>query len=211
MSINSIVKHTEYLENIIDTVRESLVILNSDMRIISANLSFYKKFMLTKAEVEGKCIFDIENAQWDTPKLRMLLTDILPSNTAFNDYKVECDFHNIGPRIMYLNARKIVDTKQNSLIILLAIEDVTDRINAERALKEKNRELELALSEIKTLKGIVPICSFCKKIRDDKGYWEQVEVYVHDHSYADFSHSICPDCLRIHYPDLEDSNKVADL
>ena len=64
-------------------------------------------------------------------------------------------------------------------------------------------QLEKALSEVRTLKGIVPICSFCKKVRNDKGYWDQVEVYVRNHTEADFSHSICPDCLAQHYSDLD--------
>lgn len=63
--------------------------------------------------------------------------------------------------------------------------------------------LEKALSEVKTLRGILPICSFCKKIRDDQGYWDQVDVYVRNHTDADFSHSICPDCIKTHYPDLD--------
>jgi len=64
--------------------------------------------------------------------------------------------------------------------------------------------LEKALKEVKTLRGIVPICSFCKKIRNDKGYWDQVEVYVKAHTEADFSHGICPACMKQHYPDLVD-------
>lgn len=63
-------------------------------------------------------------------------------------------------------------------------------------------QLEKTLGEVKTLRGIVPICSFCKKIRNDKGYWDQVEVYVRAHTEADFSHSICPDCLKENYPDF---------
>ena len=65
------------------------------------------------------------------------------------------------------------------------------------------QELQKALEEIRTLKGIVPICSFCKKIRDDRGYWEQVEVYVRRHSHADFSHGICPECMKKHYSELD--------
>ena len=76
-----------------------------------------------------------------------------------------------------------------------------DQTNA--ALVEKNKSLEKALKEIKTLKGIVPICSYCKNIRDDKGYWEKVEVYVKRHSQADFSHSICPDCAKKYFPDMD--------
>ena len=70
-------------------------------------------------------------------------------------------------------------------------------------LVEKNESLEKALKEIKTLKGIVPICSYCKNIRDDKGYWEKVEVYVQRHSQADFSHGICPDCAKKYFPDMD--------
>lgn len=76
-----------------------------------------------------------------------------------------------------------------------------------RGLQETVRNLEKTLSEVKTLRGIVPICSYCKKIRDDKGYWDQVEVYVKQHTNARFSHSICPDCMVKHYPELMDSSK----
>lgn len=63
------------------------------------------------------------------------------------------------------------------------------------------KKLESALTEVRTLRGILPICSYCKKIRDDDGYWSQIEVYVQERSEADFSHGICPDCIKIHYPD----------
>lgn len=65
-----------------------------------------------------------------------------------------------------------------------------------------NTDLNKALSEIKVLRGIIPICSFCKKIRNDKGFWEQVDVYVRQHADVDFSHGVCPDCAREHYPEL---------
>jgi hypothetical protein len=71
-------------------------------------------------------------------------------------------------------------------------------------LRQAVAVLERALREVKTLRGIVPICSFCKKIRNDKGYWDQVEVYVKEHTEADFSHGICPACMKQHYPDLVD-------
>lgn len=74
------------------------------------------------------------------------------------------------------------------------------RLNKE--LEARNAELQKALAEIKTLRGIIPLCSFCKKVRDDKGYWEQVDVYIYSHTEADISHGICPDCVREHYPEL---------
>jgi two-component system, response regulator PdtaR len=69
-------------------------------------------------------------------------------------------------------------------------------------LERQRRDLKKALAEVKTLRGILPICSGCKKIRDDQGYWKQVDVYLTNHTEADFSHSVCPDCIRELYPDL---------
>ena len=81
--------------------------------------------------------------------------------------------------------------------------NIEARKQAEEEREKLINELQDALKEIKTLRGILPLCSFCKKIRDDKGYWEQVDVYIHKYSQADISHSICPDCAKEHYPDLK--------
>jgi C4-dicarboxylate-specific signal transduction histidine kinase len=74
---------------------------------------------------------------------------------------------------------------------------------ANTGLKGKNRDLEAAMKEIKTLSGLLPICMHCKKIRDDQGYWKQMETYIHEHSDAQFSHSICRECAEKFYPDLD--------
>jgi len=76
-------------------------------------------------------------------------------------------------------------------------------IEKHNTLLDEKQKLEKALKENKTLRGLIPICSNCKKIRDDGGYWQQVEVYVRDRSEADFSHSICPDCINKLYPELK--------
>ncbi len=81
--------------------------------------------------------------------------------------------------------------------------DVTERKNIEQDRERLISKLQDALNHIKTLRGIIPICASCKQIRDDKGFWHQVEVYVRDHSEANFSHSICPKCAKSLYPDLE--------
>ena len=81
--------------------------------------------------------------------------------------------------------------------------DITERKQAEKEREKLVRELQKAMTEIKALKGILPICASCKKIRDDKGYWNQVEVYIRDHSEAEFSHGICPECKEKLYPGLD--------
>jgi PAS domain S-box-containing protein len=80
--------------------------------------------------------------------------------------------------------------------------DITERKRVEGALEEERRRLQQALDEVRTLRGIVPICANCKKIRDDKGFWNQVEKYISDHTEARFSHGICPDCAKELYPEL---------
>ena len=80
--------------------------------------------------------------------------------------------------------------------------DITETKQAEEARENLIAELQEALDNIKTLKGLIPICANCKKIRDDKGFWQQLEVYVRDHSEAEFSHGICPDCIKKLYPEL---------
>ena len=83
-------------------------------------------------------------------------------------------------------------------------------IQLEKTLRQKNLELSEALVQVKQLKGIVPICMHCKKIRNDENYWQQVEVYVAEHTEADFSHSICPECLEEHYPDYAKKKKARE-
>jgi hypothetical protein len=87
--------------------------------------------------------------------------------------------------------------------------DVTEKKRAEEEREKLVRDLQKALSEVKTLKGIFPICASCKKIRDDKGYWNQVEVYIRDRSEAEFSHGICPDCMKKLYGDILEKKDIS--
>ncbi len=89
--------------------------------------------------------------------------------------------------------------------------DITQIKRREAALEEAVTSLQRALSEVKTLQGILPICSFCKKIRNDSGYYEQLEDYFHNHAEVDFSHTICPACARLHYPQYADKIIGKDL
>jgi len=118
-------------EDIIDTIREPLLALDSDLKVLSANRSFYNSFKVTPEETVGKLIYDLGNRQWDIPKLRMLLEDIIPKANKFDDYEVEHVFPGLGHKIMLLNARRIIHGAQ---MILLAIEDITERRRLESGL-----------------------------------------------------------------------------
>ena len=126
----------EFAVNIINTVREPLIALDQDLRVVAANRSFYKVFQVKPEETVGQLIYDLGNKQWDIPKLRELLENILPEQTTFDNYEVEHDFATIGRRTMLLNARQIDQAWGKKRIILLAIEDITARRILEAQLEE---------------------------------------------------------------------------
>jgi len=132
----TILKREEYIDSVMQTVREPLLVLDGDRKVISANRSFYQAFQVKPGEVEGKVLYDLGNRQWDIPKLRKLLEEILPKNTVFLDFEIEHDFKTLGRRIMVLNASRIFHETKRMQMILLAIEDITERKRVERELKQ---------------------------------------------------------------------------
>ncbi len=124
-----------YAESIVETLREPLVLLDADLRVFSANRSFYRKFQVSREETEGRYLYDLGNRQWDIPELRQMLEEILSENTSFEDFEVEDDFQSLGRKIMVLNARRVCRGGNETRLILLTIEDVTEGVQAERALQ----------------------------------------------------------------------------
>jgi two-component system, chemotaxis family, CheB/CheR fusion protein len=140
-------------EAIIATVREPLVILDGDLRVMTANPSFYATFRVTKEDTEGRILLDLGNRQWDIPRLRSLLEEILPRNNTIEDFEVEHDFETIGRRTMCLNARRVLATTGAASMILLAIEDVTPmkRLELERAAFVEREQALRAGAETATM------------------------------------------------------------
>jgi two-component system, cell cycle sensor histidine kinase and response regulator CckA len=126
----------EFAESIINTVREPLISLDQDLRVITVNRSFNDFFKVKPEETVGQLIYDLGNKQWDIPKLRELLETILPQRTTFDDFEVEHDFATIGRRVMLLNARQIKRASGEERIILLSFEDVTVRKQLEDTLAD---------------------------------------------------------------------------
>jgi len=193
-----------YAEGIIETVHESLVVLDDGMRVVSANKTFYDTFKAVRQETEGRLIYELGNRQWDIPRLRQFLDDALPGDVVLKDYALSYDFPAIGAKTMLLNAKRIMQPDGRPRLILLAIEDITERKALEDDKTRLLAELQASLDNVKLLGGLLPICASCKMIRDDKGYWQQVETYIREHSEADFTHSICPDCIKNLYPDFHE-------
>ncbi len=137
----------EYAEAIIATIHEPMLVINKSFHIKSANKSFYTKFQVNKEETEGQFLFDLGNKQWNIPKLRELLHDILSKNRSFKNFEVTHIFPGIGEKIMILNAHLIVQKIHCEQLILLAIEDITER--SRYYLKEKAlHKLESQISDL---------------------------------------------------------------
>jgi hypothetical protein len=175
-------------------------VLSKDLRVVTANQAYYKDFAVTPEKIKDKYFYDIQDGLWNMPKLRQLLEEIIRENSAFSDFEVDYEAPGAGRRFMLLNARRIAREEQ---LILLAIEDITARRIAEEERDKIHLEHMEALSKVKKLAGMLPICANCKKIRNDEGYWEQIEAYISDHSEAEFSHGICPECAAKLYPGID--------
>ncbi|MHB8094181.1 MAG: ATP-binding protein [Candidatus Aminicenantales bacterium] len=137
----TITRAQEYAESIINTVREPLIVLDENLRVVTASRSFYEFFKVKPEETMGQLIYDLGNKQWNIPKLRELLETILPQKATFDNYEVEHEFASIGRRIMLLNARQIQRVLGKERIILLAIEDITERKEIEAGLEKTRKEL----------------------------------------------------------------------
>jgi PAS domain S-box-containing protein len=147
----------EYAESIVETVREPLVVLDTNLRVISVNHSFCQTFKVTPEDAGGKLIYDLGNRQWNIPKLQLLLEEVIPRDNQFQNFEVEHEFPTIGRRTMLLNARQIYSKGIGAQMILLAIEDITERRKAEEEIKNLNDdlkhrafELEAAYKELET-------------------------------------------------------------
>jgi two-component system CheB/CheR fusion protein len=142
LDIDAAKRGLDFAEAIVETVREPLVILNQNLQVMKANRAFYAAFRAVREETEERLIYDLGNGQWNIPKLRELLENILPAHSTFRDFEVTHEFEHVGRKVMLLNASEIFNPNAQARTILLAIEDTTDRKEAEEALRTTNAELQ---------------------------------------------------------------------
>jgi PAS domain-containing protein len=144
-----------YIKTVVDIVREPVLILDKELKVMAANESFYRTFQVDSKDTEKKLVYDLGNGQWDIPDLRKLLENILPKNTFFKGFEVIHQFPSVGRKVMILNARQIYpksgadanDSDEFPPIILLAMEDVTEIMVVAETLATHANKIEIRLTE----------------------------------------------------------------
>jgi PAS domain S-box-containing protein len=135
-------------EAIVDTVREPLVVLDRDLRVVAASRSFYRAFGVAPDNTQGRLFYELANGQWDIPALRKLLEEVIQQQRTIEAYEIDHEFASVGRRTLLLNARQVFDEANPNSALLLAMEDVTQRRAAEREKDELLREKEILLEEM---------------------------------------------------------------
>ena len=177
---------------LIESMGDGVLVLNNDGVLVDINPAGQRLTGLSPATCIGKNI-DALMASW--PEFLSLCRE----KQSF-DYKVPGRGDSV--QCLDVNAIELMDPSGSKCGRLIILRDITERKKLEAEREDLICSLQEALERVKTLKGLLPICANCKKIRDDSGYWHQVEVYFHEHSGTDFSHGLCPECARTLYPEI---------
>jgi signal transduction histidine kinase/DNA-binding response OmpR family regulator len=181
-----------FSQNIVDTVREPLLMLDTTLRVHSANRAFYQTFHVSLEETENRLIYELGNGQWDIPALRTLLEDVVPQRSVFNDFELEHTFPVIGRRVMLLNARQLKAGNHGELLVL-AMEDVTERRRAEEEVANAKETAEAA-NRTKSLFLANMSHELRTPLNAILGYSEMLQEEAADQGVQDF----LPDLQKIH-------------
>lgn len=177
---------------------EGIVIIDHRGRVVEANPRYAEMLGYTMDEMLQLSVWD-----WDAQHTRAEIEEMIRGIDCRGQC-LETQMRRRDGSLIDVDISSTTNTRHENKFIVCLCRDVTARKQAEREREDLIARLQESIAEIKTLRGILPLCGFCKKVRDDKGYWERVDVYIREHSDAVVSHGICPDCLREHYPEQAD-------
>ncbi len=182
---------------LVEQSRDGVVVLDEEGRVYETNLQFARMLGCTLEEMASLHVWDWEYLYPKERVMEMLRT-VDESGDHFETQHRRKDGSVYDVEISTNGA--VIEGKK---YVFCVCRDVTERKQAEREREALIRQLQDALAEIRTLQGLVPVCSYCKRIRDDDGYWHRVEEYIERQSGAGVTHGICPECLKAHFPDLD--------
>jgi len=180
---------------LIEESRDAIVILNDQGGVYEVNPSFARLLGYTMDEMYELYVWDWD-VHLDKEQIMARLKEVNPAGHRFET--VYCCKDGTLIDVELSNNGAVYRGEKFTFCIC---RDITERKKAEKERDEMIETLQASLSEIKTLRGILPLCSFCKKVRNDAGNWEEVDIYIEKHSEADITHSVCPECFKKHYPE----------
>lgn len=197
------VENRKKFEAVFRSNPEPTVYLNKEKKIIDINPRFIELFGYELQEIQGRDINDVlvpENLKLEAVKLDETSAE---AYVYYDTTRLKKDGKSIDVSV---SAAPVI-LEGEKLGVVVHYKDISAKKRIEASQKKLIIDLQTALDEVKTLSGLIPICAHCKKIRDDKGYWTSVEQYISSHSNIDFSHAICPDCIKEHFPKIFDKMK----
>ncbi|MEJ0078944.1 MAG: histidine kinase dimerization/phosphoacceptor domain -containing protein [Alphaproteobacteria bacterium] len=168
-------------QGIVDTVREPILVLDKDLRVIAASRSFYLAFKVSPEHTQGRLLYELGDGQWDIPKLRVLLEKIIPEHGVMEGYEVEHEFPGLGHRTMCLNARQVFYEEGADTTILLGMEDVTERRVLERDKDELLRQKDVLLEELEhRIANSLQIIASIILLKAKAVQSEETRLHLHD-------------------------------
>lgn len=190
--------HLAVLETVLGESTDPIFSILEDGTYRYVNRTFSSHFDREPEEIIGHRIYDIFPA--DEAEKRMAVVKKAFATAETIVFEVRVPMAREADRFFITSVKPILDQGGRVISVVCISKDITDRKRFEREQERLILELQQALAKVRTLSGLLPICSNCKNIRDDKGYWIQIEAYIHEHSEADFTHGICPQCKQVLYP-----------
>lgn len=186
---------------LVDQSRDGIVVLDQEGKVYEANRRFARMLGYTVEEVRRLSVWDWD-FQWSKARLLEMVRKVDDTGDHFETVHKRKDGTLYEVEISTNGA-----VYQNQKLVFCVCRDITDRKRSEEERKQLIQELQTALAEVKTLRGIIPICTQCKKVRDDDGYWQRVEQYIQERSDVLFTHGICDECAKKVYPWFDDDDR----
>ena len=184
-----------FLQKIFDATGDGLIVSDEQGVIVKCNQSLSEMFACQEKDLIGKHLLNFFTDYGSPPEtpdaLRMLM-----SLGSVKDFQTRCTTHDQRAIDVEMNMVLMRDNMDSVTGTVSAIRDISERKEHERQREEIIKELQDALTKVKQLEGMLPICAWCKKVRDDKGYWQQIEAYISSHTKAGITHGICPECAK---------------